>query len=94
MLKIKLFVISTIMLGCTAPVKEIETLKLNAEVTRLRVYENHLRICGTFGIACGTAAQSQEERAVCSELMEHCVAEAEESYRADTGKEPPGSETK
>lgn len=86
----QLLAVSISLLGCTVTSKDIEEIKLNADTTRVRVYQNHLRICGTFGVACGTAAESQQDRNVCMELMQQCTAEAEESYRIDTGKEPPG----
>lgn len=90
----QLLVVSMGLLGCTLPAKEIEELRLSVQTNRIRVYQNHLRICGTFGFACRTAAKNQDESSLCLELIEQCASEAQMSYEKDTGKEPPGFETK
>lgn len=83
------------LLGCQTQDKENEKIYERMDQHRLSLYEVNLTTCASFSLACMTlATQGKKDPSFCNEALYKCVQEAEETYKKDTGKEPPRFTTK
>lgn len=81
--------------GCQTNEKRLQEMDARLDQTRLRIYEVNLTACASIGASCmSLATQSGKDPENCGPALFGCVREAEDTYRKDTKKDPPGFSTK
>lgn len=80
--------------GCQTNQKEMEQINDRLDQTRLRIYQVNLITCASIGTSCmSLAIQSGKDPESCGQALYGCIKEAEDTYRQDTKKDPPGFHT-